>query len=36
MGGGGFGNLWLYLVGPLVGAAAAALVFNLQHAGATD
>jgi aquaporin Z len=36
MGGGGFGNLWLYLVGPLAGAAAAALVFKLQHAGATD
>jgi len=36
MGGGGFGNLWLYLVGPLAGGAAAALVFNLQHAGAAD
>ena len=36
MGGGGFGNLWLYLAGPLAGAAAAAMVFNLQHAGAAD
>ena len=29
-GDGGFGTLWLYLVGPLVGAAAAAPVFKLQ------
>src|SRR5262245_58696695 len=36
MGGGGFGNLWLYQVGPLVGAMAAAMVFNLQRAGAAD
>ncbi len=36
MGGGGYGNLWLYLVGPLAGGAAAALVFKLQHAGAAD
>jgi aquaporin Z len=34
--GGTFGNLWLYLVGPLAGAAAAAMVFKLQHAGAMD
>lgn len=27
---GWFGNLWLYLVGPLLGGAAAALVFRLQ------
>ena len=32
----GYGNLWLYLVGPLTGAAFAALVFRLQHAGAMD
>lgn len=36
MGGGGYGNLWLYLVGPLAGAALAAMVFRLQHAGAMD
>ncbi|MGH7731749.1 MAG: MIP/aquaporin family protein [Candidatus Eiseniibacteriota bacterium] len=36
VGRGGFGNLWLYLVGPLVGAVAAALAFKLQHAGAVD
>lgn len=30
MGGGGFANLWLYLVGPLLGGAVAALVFKLQ------
>lgn len=36
MGGGGFGNLWLYLVGPLAGGVLAALVFKLQHPGATD
>ena len=36
MGGGGSGNLWLYLVGPLAGAVVAAQVFKLQHAGAVD
>lgn len=36
MGGGGFGSLWLYLVGPLAGGVLAALVFKLQHPGATD
>ena len=36
MGGGGFGNLWLYLVCPLAGGAVAALAFKLQHAGAAD
>jgi aquaporin Z len=36
MGGGGFGNLWLYLVGPVVGAAVAARVFKAQHAGGAD
>lgn len=36
MGGGGFSNLWLYLVGPAVGAAIAVLAFKLQHAGDAD
>lgn len=36
IGGGGYGDLWLYLAGPLAGAVAAALVFKLQHAGAPD
>ena len=31
LGGGGLGNLWIYLVGPLAGGAAAALVFKYQH-----
>lgn len=31
IGTGGWGNLWLYLVGPLVGGALAALVAGLQH-----
>lgn len=31
MGGGTFGNLWLYLVGPLVGGALAAIVFKFQE-----
>jgi len=31
-GAGGFGNLWLYLVGPLAGGAVGALVSNFQHA----
>ena len=30
-GAGGFGDLWLYLVGPLLGGALAALVFGLQE-----
>ena len=30
--GGGIGNLWIYLVGPLAGGSAAALVFKRQHA----
>jgi aquaporin Z len=33
-GGGGFGNLWLYWVGPLAGGVLAAVVFRLQHGGA--
>jgi aquaporin Z len=33
MGGGTFANLWLYLVGPLLGGAAAAGVFALQEEG---
>jgi len=33
MGGGGFGDLWLYLVGPLLGGAAAAMVFKMQSPG---
>jgi aquaporin Z len=28
---GGFGNLWLYIVGPLLGGALAAVVFGLQE-----
>jgi aquaporin Z len=31
MGGGSFSNLWLYLVGPFVGAALAAGLFSLQE-----
>lgn len=31
MGNGGFGNIWLYIVGPLAGGALAALVFKLQE-----
>jgi aquaporin Z len=31
LGGGSLGHLWLYLVGPLAGAAAAAYVFGLQE-----
>lgn len=30
--GGGLSNLWLYLVGPLAGGAAAAMVFKVQEA----
>ena len=32
VGGGSFGALWLYLVGPLAGGALAALVYRVQHA----
>ena len=32
VGAGSPGDLWLYLVGPLVGGALAAFVFQLQHA----
>jgi aquaporin Z len=35
VGGGSLGNLWLYLVGPLVGGALAALVFQIQEAEGT-
>jgi len=31
LGGGGLGDLWLYLVGPFVGGALAATVFKIQH-----
>jgi aquaporin Z len=31
LGGGGVGDLWLYLVGPFIGGALAAVVFRLQH-----
>jgi hypothetical protein len=31
IGGGTVGNLWIYLVGPLVGGALAAGVFGLQE-----
>jgi len=33
MGDGGFGNLWLYLVGPFLGGAVAAMVFKIQNPG---
>ena len=33
VGAGGYGNLWLYLVGPLAGGLVAALVSNYQHIG---
>ena len=32
-GGGSFGDVWLYLVGPLLGGGAAAVVFKMQHPG---
>ncbi len=32
LGEGGFGNLWIYLVGPLAGGVVAAIVSNFQHA----
>jgi aquaporin Z len=35
MGGGGYEHLWLYLAGPLAGAALAAPVFKAQHPGGT-
>ena len=31
LGGGSWGNLWLYLVGPLAGGAVAAVVFGMQE-----
>src|SRR5262249_36070904 len=31
LGGGAFGNLWLYIVGPLLGGAIAAAVFKMQE-----
>lgn len=31
LGGGGFGNLWLYIVGPLLGSVIAAGLFKLQQ-----
>ena len=31
MGSGGFGNIWLYIVGPLAGGALAAFVFKMQE-----
>ena len=34
MGGGSLAYVWLYLVGPLLGGAAAALMFNLQEGAA--
>ena len=35
-GGGGMSDLWLYWVGPLLGAILAALVFRLQHGAEAD
>lgn len=32
-GGGSFSNLWLYLIGPLLGGAVAAMVFKIQNPG---
>jgi len=32
----GFGDLWLYWVGPLIGAALAAFVFRFQHGAAAN
>jgi aquaporin Z len=32
-GGGTFGDIWLYLVGPLLGAVVAAMVFKIQNPG---
>ena len=36
LGGGGFGNLWLYLVGPLLGGAVAAIVFRMVAGADAD
>lgn len=36
MGDGSMSNLWIYLVGPVLGAVAAAAVFDLQHPGAEE
>lgn len=33
MGGGSWAHVWLYIVGPLAGGAAAATVYRVQHAG---
>ena len=33
LGGGSLASIWIYLVGPLVGGAAAAGVFAIQHPG---
>jgi aquaporin Z len=30
MGGGSFGNVWIYVVGPLIGGAIAAVIFKMQ------
>jgi aquaporin Z len=35
-GGGGFGDLWLYWVGPLLGGALATMAFRIQHGGSAD
>jgi aquaporin Z len=36
LGGGGFGNLWLYLVGPFLGAAVAAILFRVMNGTDAD
>jgi aquaporin Z len=36
LGGGGYGNLWLYLVGPLAGGALAAIVFRVVNGTTAD
>ena len=36
LGGGGFGHLWLYLVGPLLGGAVAAIVFRIVAGADAD
>lgn len=33
MGDGGFGNLWIYLVGPLLGGVVAPVIFKIQNPG---
>jgi len=35
-GGGGIGNLWLYWVGPLLGAVLASVVFGIQHGAGAE